>query len=81
MAPSARSGSTTIAAERTQKGERSRQLFASDPRGYVWSLWWALQGLLEVVLTIVAFPLLILLVGLPVVLLVRLLIEIVRMLS
>jgi hypothetical protein len=37
--------------------------------------------LLEVVLAVVAFPLLILLVGLPVVLLVRLMIEIVQMLS
>jgi hypothetical protein len=56
-------------------------LFASRPLGYVRSLWWALQGLLEVVLVIVAFPLLILLVGLPVVLLIRLMIEIVQMVS
>jgi hypothetical protein len=81
LAPSARSGSITIAAERTQKAERSRQLFASSPLGYVRSLWWTLQGLLEVVLVIVAFPLLILLVGLPVVLLIRLMIEIVQMVS
>ena len=81
MAPSARSGSTTIGAQRTQKAERSQQLFASHPRGYVRSVWWALQGLLEVVLAIVAFPLLILLVGLPVVLLIRLMIEIVQMVS
>jgi hypothetical protein len=59
----------------------SQQLSGSDAHRYVSRLWWGLIGLLEVVLSILAFPILILLVGLPVVLLVRLMIEIVQMLS
>jgi hypothetical protein len=56
-------------------------LAGSNLRGNVSSLWWALRGLFEVVLAIFALPFLILLVGLPLVLLVRLMIEIAQMLS
>jgi hypothetical protein len=48
---------------------------------YFSNLWWALCGALEVILSIFALPILILLAGLPLVLLVRLMIEIVQMLS
>ncbi len=59
----------------------SGQVSGSDAHDYVSRLWWGLRGLVEVVLSIFAFPILILLVGLPIVLLVRLMIEIVEMLS
>jgi hypothetical protein len=57
-----------------------RNVSASDARSYVSRLAWALGGLVEVVLSAFALPLIILLVGLPVVLLIRVIIEIAHML-
>lgn len=53
----------------------------STLRGYVSSVWWGFQILLGVILSIFAIPLLIMLVGLPLVLVARLMIEIVQRLS
>lgn len=51
-------------------------MVASDARSRASALGWALQGLVEVVLLALVFPFVILLLGLPVVLLIRVMIEI-----
>ncbi len=61
----------------------SRPLLASDARSHTSVLGWAYGGLVEVVLLVLmvfAFPLVILLLGLPIALLIRALIEIAQML-
>jgi hypothetical protein len=82
-ARSARNGSTSIAAKRTRMVDLSPSLLASDARSRASVLGWAYGGLVEVVLLVLlvfAFPLVILLVGLPIALLIRALIEIAQML-
>ena len=57
-------------------GDLVRAVVTSDSRSRASSLRWALQGLVEVILLALAFPFVILLLGLPIALLIRAGIEI-----